>query len=278
MSTKKIFDPEANSLRIRKIIKVINYGTNCSTLFFKDEFVSDAIAGQYLMVWSVGCDEIPLSVSHVANGICGITVKAIGNATNRLCSTSKGQSLGIRGPFGGGYGIRGKNPLLAVGGIGVAGIHLLIDKMIQKKIFPTVVIGTRTASENIFHQEFVDLSKKGLLAYVPASDDGSLGQRGFASKIVDKLVSRSSFDQIYGCGPEKMLYALFNIAVRNDIKIQLSLERYMKCAIGICGQCALDGSGLLVCRDGPVFNKEDLMKSSDFGKYSRNASGKKLPI
>jgi len=278
MSTKKVFDPEANSLRIRKIIKVINCGANCSTLFFKDEFVSDAIAGQYLMVWSVGCDEVPLSVSHVAGGVCGITVKAIGDTTNRLCSISKDQSLGIRGPFGEGYRITGKNPLLVAGGIGVAGINLLVDKMIQKKIFPTVVIGARTGSENIFHKEFVDLSKKGLLTYFPASDDGSLGQKGFASQIVDELVSRSSFDQIYGCGPEKMLYALFNIALRNDIKIQLSLERYMKCAIGICGQCALDGSGLLVCRDGPVFSKDDLMKSSDFGKYNRSASGRKFPI
>jgi dihydroorotate dehydrogenase electron transfer subunit len=278
MTGKKVFDPKANLLRIRKIIKVTSYGSNCSTLFFEDEFVSDAIPGQYLMIWVIGCDEVPLSVSHVAGGMCGITVKAVGDTTNRLCAIAESQSLGVRGPFGEGYEIIGKKPLLAAGGIGVAGIHLLVDKMLQKKMFPTVVVGTRTGSENIFHKEFENLKKRGLLSYFPASDDGSIGQKCFASEIVEQLTRETAFDHIYGCGPEKMLYDLFDISFKKDIGIQLSLERYMKCAIGICGQCALDDSGLLVCRDGPVFSRDDLLRSSDFGKYTRSASGIKLPI
>ncbi len=278
MTSKKIFNPQANSLRIRNVIKVTSYGENCSTLFFEDEFVSEAIPGQYLMIWFVGCDEVPMSISHVDDGICGITVKAVGDTTKRLCSISKSQSLGIRGPYGEGFKILGKKPLLAAGGIGVSGIRLLVDKMLQKKMFPTVVVGTRTGSENSFHKEFVELGKKGLLSYFPTSDDGTIGQKCFASMMIRQLVNEAFFDQIYGCGPEKMLYDLFDIALKNSIRMQLSLERYMKCAIGICGQCALDGSGFLVCRDGPVFSGDDLLKSSDFGKYTRSASGKKFSI
>jgi len=210
--------------------------------------------------------------------LCGVTVKDVGDTTKFLCSIKEGSSLGIRGPFGVGYKIRGKKPLIAAGGIGIAGLRLLAYKMVNKGIFPTIVIGARTSSENIFHREFEDLGRKGLLEYLPITDDGSLGQKGLASQAVKELISSQSFDQLYGCGPERMLYEIFKIAVQNKIQLQLSLERYMKCAIGICGQCALDDSGLLVCKDGPVFSRNDLLRSSDFGRYIRSASGKKFPI
>ena len=279
MVSKKLFDLDANTLRIRDVARVLRYGTKYSTIFFSDEHALRAEAGQYLMVWVVGDDEIPLSVSHIEdNGLCGVTVKGVGRTTDALCSISEGSKLGIRGPFGRGYKIKGKKPLLVAGGIGVASIRLLAIKMIKLKVFPTLVVGTRNMHENIFHNEFLDLNRNGLLRYIPVADDGSLGEKVLASEKVEGLVKVERFDQLYGCGPEKMLYSIFNIALRERMQVQLSLERYMKCAIGICGQCSLDDSGLLVCEDGPVFGNKDLLKSKDFGRFTRTASGEKLPI
>ncbi|MGQ9780767.1 MAG: dihydroorotate dehydrogenase electron transfer subunit [Nitrososphaeria archaeon] len=279
MKSLKTFDRLANVVRVVEVVKVLNFGPRFTSIMFRDEYAAAAVPGQYLMVWLIGDDEIPLSISHAEKGsLCGITVKDVGKTTKQLCAIKAGESLGIRGPFGRGYLIRGKRPLLVAGGVGVAGIRLLTYTMIEREIAPTVVVGSRTASENIFHKEFVGLEGQGLLTYIPVTDDGSLGQQSLASQTVEKLVHERPFDQIYGCGPEKMLYALFQVALRERIGLQLSLERYIKCAAGICGQCVLDESGLLVCRDGPVFDKKELMASSDFGRFVRVASGKKIPI
>ncbi len=279
MKVRNSLELNSASVRIRKIGEVRKYGDFYSTLFFRDKKSSIAVPGQYLMVWVIGHDEIPLSISHVTEKeICGITTKDVGETTRLLCSLKKDDILGVRGPFGKGYSLRGKKPLLVAGGIGVAGIHLLAHKLIEKKIVPTLIIGSKTSTENIFHNGFVNLSKRGLLDYFPTTDDGSLGEKGTATDLAQKLLEHNKFDQLYGCGPEKMLYSLFKIAVSSKIEPQLSLERYMKCAVGICGQCVLDGSGLLVCEDGPVFGKDDLQKSSDFGRYIRTPSGKKISI
>jgi dihydroorotate dehydrogenase electron transfer subunit len=81
---------------------------------------------------------------------------------------------------------------------------------------------------------------------------------------------------LYACGPEKMLVALHRLCLEHGVPGQFSLERYMKCGFGICGQCALDD--LLVCQDGPVFTAEQLKGVRDFGRTHRSATGRALPI
>jgi len=69
-----------------------------------------------------------------------------------------------------------------------------------------------------------------------------------------------------------MMYKLAQNCAKRKIPIECSLERFMKCGTGVCGQCAVDG--LLVCKDGPVFSGETLLKTRDFGKFHRGPSGK----
>jgi dihydroorotate dehydrogenase electron transfer subunit len=102
-----------------------------------------------------------------------------------------------------------------------------------------------------------------------------LGFKGFATKAVEKLVNASDFDTMYTCGPEIMMAGLHNIARKSKIQFQASLERFMKCGCGICGTCAMDPTGQLVCADGPVFTGEQLAKLTNFGKYHRDAVGMK---
>jgi dihydroorotate dehydrogenase electron transfer subunit len=74
-----------------------------------------------------------------------------------------------------------------------------------------------------------------------------------------------------------MMREVLNIVREKKIPAQFSLERYMKCGIGLCGSCALDPPGLLVCKDGPVFDAEKI-KDTEFGNYKRDASGSKVKI
>ncbi|MCX8188572.1 MAG: dihydroorotate dehydrogenase electron transfer subunit [Nitrososphaeria archaeon] len=269
---------EYTIMRRISVLDVKRYDGHFAILYFKDRYAYRSIPGQYVMIWVPGCDEIPLSVSHAEDGVCAVTVKNVGEATSRLCNFNVGEQLGIRGPFGRGFKCIGVNPLIVAGGVGVAGLRLLLYKFIRKSVVPTLVVGTKTFKENIFHEEFLKLSKNNLLVYYPVTEDGSLGERGLASEVAEKLISLNDYDQVYCCGNEKMLYNMFNIVLDKKFGAQFSLERYIKCAVGICGQCVLDDEGLLVCKDGPVFSKNVLRRIKDFGHFSRNSSGKKFQI
>ena len=92
------------------------------------------------------------------------------------------------------------------------------------------------------------------------TDDGSYGLKGTTVDVMSNLVRNNTFDCVYTCGPELMMKGVVEIANKNSIPVQASLERYMKCGIGICGSCCLDSS--LVCQDGTVFNGKQTLKDS----------------
>ena len=88
---------------------------------------------------------------------------------------------------------------------------------------------------------------------------------------MEELLNENKFDAIYTCGPEIMMYKTVNLAISNQITVQASLERMMKCGVGICGSCCIGQD--LVCRDGTVFDGEYLAKNSEFGHLQRTKSG-----
>jgi dihydroorotate dehydrogenase electron transfer subunit len=108
-----------------------------------------------------------------------------------------------------------------------------------------------------------------------STDDGTKGYKGYASDLAKNILSKEKFDAVYTCGPETMMKSLLSSC--KTIPLQASLERYMKCSIGICGQCCI-GNGLRVCADGPIFSGKILQQVKDFGLYRRDPAGRKIPI
>jgi len=107
-----------------------------------------------------------------------------------------------------------------------------------------------------------------------STDDGSEGFHGFVSDLAAKLLHEERFDMVLTCGPEVMMKKVVDAANARRVPVQASLERYMKCGIGICDACAFDDK--LVCYDGPVFGGEELAKSQDFGRWRRDISGRRV--
>ena len=87
------------------------------------------------------------------------------------------------------------------------------------------------------------------------------------------LLEDKSYDFAFVCGPEIMMKGIYEILEDAEITAEYSLERYMKCALGICGQCCVDNTGWRICVEGPVFKNEKIEEISEFGKYRRNAAG-----
>jgi dihydroorotate dehydrogenase electron transfer subunit len=228
-------------------------------------------SGQFFMIWVPGVDEIPMSVSQWEPPTAGISIQAIGEATKALVNLNEGEWLGIRGPFGSYFAADSKKALVVGGGIGMAPLRFLVSELLNHGADVTLLVAAKTQSQLLTYDFAGRIDSK--LHVKIATDDGSMGSTGLATDVAEELVKSTKFDTIYTCGPELMMVGLFNLAQKENIRFQASLERYMKCGCGICGTCAMDPTGVLVCKDGPVFTSKDLAELEEFGKYSRDATG-----
>ena len=136
-------------------------------------------------------------------------------------------------------------------------------------ISSTFIIGIKNSSELFFEDRIKDCGAEIRIS----TDDGSKGYKGLASDLAKELLCKEKFTSVLTCGPEIMMKSLLGLC--SDISFQASLERYMKCGVGICSQCCI-GQGLRVCVEGPVFDGETLKNIEEFGLYRRDASGRKI--
>lgn len=230
--------------------------------------------GQFFMIWIPGVGEKPYACSRFCEKNMEITVRHVGPFSGKLQSLKKGDMIGLRGPYGKGCFIpKGRNPCFVAGGLGIVPLIPLIESMKGSSRKVTVILGAKTKEDLVF-AERVKSSGADLRI---VTDDGSAGEKAFPQQIMPALLKEKKTDQVYCCGPEVMMREVLNVVQENNIPAQFSLERYMKCGIGLCGSCALDPSGLLVCRDGPVFDSEKI-KDTEFGKYRRDAAGSKINL
>jgi len=252
-------------MQICEIKKIIEHNSIHKTFFF--DLKMKATAGQFVMIWIPGIDEIPMSLSYIGKEIA-ITVEKVGEATEALHNMKEGDKVGIRGPYGKGFEIVGRKALFIAGGTGIAPLLPLIKKYEGEK---HVVLGARTKELLLFSDELEEISSLHI-----STDDGSFGFKGFASDLAREIMEKEEFDIVYTCGPEIMMKKVLDLSMEKNVQMQASLERYMKCGVGICDSCAIDGYH--VCKDGPVFDSSILAKIKDFGKWKRNEAGKRVEI
>lgn len=247
---------------IRTIKEVIEESPSVKTFLVDKEF--DFKPGQFAMVWIPGVDEKPFGFSTKT----GFSVAKVGEFTEKMHSLKEGDSIGVRGPYGSYFEPFGDKVLAIAGGIGGAPIISAVEEFSKMNIDVTAIVGARTKEELLFLDRF---EKSGNV--FPCTDDCSFGFPGFTTEKMKELLNEEKFDLIITCGPEIMMKKVVEIAKDHKIPVQISMERYMKCGIGICGQCCVDDQGLCVCKDGPVFWGEKLKFITEFGCYKRDASG-----
>jgi len=227
------------------VLRVVEHGPDTRSLVVSAPF--DALPGQFLMAWLPGVGEKPFSISELHAGELEITVKALGPVSRALCALRPGDRVGLRGPYGSAFRVEGPAVLLG-GGIGIAPIRFLARSLERERRTALVLLGARTAAEHIFIEDFLRQGARF------ATDDGSLGHRGFVTDLLLDL-PLSADTTLCACGPEPMLRAVRRIARDLELPAQLSLERVMKCGLGLCGACCLEGSGVRCCVEGPVVSE-----------------------
>ena len=268
-----------NQLRIVRIQKVRSESPRVNTIFFSDDLCVRAKAGQFVMVWIPGVDEIPLSLSSIGvDGLSSVTVAEVGEATKALNEKRAGDLIGIRGPFGNHFEIVGERALVIGGGIGMAPLMPLIENLIEERQERIIVIlGAKTRKELIFLDQLEKLSSKVNLEIIAVTEDGSYGIRGIATEAAERVLSSEKFDMIYTCGPEKMIRNIYLLTKQYETPLQASLERIMRCAMGICGSCVI--GKYRVCKDGPIFNFAQLKEVEvELGRFKRGFSGERIAV
>ncbi len=221
--------------------------------------------GQFFMVWIPRLDEKPYAVSRLDSERVEITVQPRGPFSRRLAAMRPGAMVGLRGPFGRGFWhldrYQGSDRVALIGGgCGMAVLAPLAERLNAAH----VVQGARTAGGLLYRERFPQ--------QVFFTDDGSAGRKGFPSQWLQEAVADDALHMVYTCGPELMMKAVEDVCRGSSVDCQVCLERYMKCGIGVCGQCDCDGRR--VCVEGPVFELAELTDMPSFGRHRRDRTGR----
>jgi len=261
-----------NRLRIVKIQDVKEENSTVKTFTFRDKHCAKAKPGQFVMVWIPGVDEIPMSLSSIStDGISSITVAEVGEATKALHKKKVGEVLGIRGPYGNGFALTKGNVMIVGGGTGLTPLVPLAESLVRLSAKIVFMVGAKTWDDLFF------LDKIGTVVpeVAATTEDGSYGLKGFVTELAEQILEKQRFDMIYACGPEQMMFKMFLSSELHNTPFQASLERYIRCGIGICGSCCM--GEYRICRDGPVFSGEQLRKARhEFGLFKREVDGNKV--
>lgn len=203
--------------------------------------------GQFVMVWCPRIGEKPYTIASKNS----ITVKfRQGPVSWRLCNLKPGDQIGIRGPLGNGFKIN-QNPegesLIVAGGTGLACVSPIVD------FLPNIIIhyGEKTFEDQIYKERLKDAN---LYFY---TEDGTSEFEGYPTDDLAYYIESEHVTEVYCCGPKPLIEKTLKVCRELNVHCQVAMEAYMKCAIGLCGSCTC-GKGLLVCKDGPVFESVDL--------------------
>ena len=228
-------------------------------------------AGQFTMLDAFGVGEVPISISGdpTRPGPLEHTIRGVGAVTHALITAHPGAVLGVRGPFGTSWDVldgAGGDVVLVAGGIGLAPLRpALLELLAHRERFNRVVLlyGARTPEDILFGDELRTWARDHGVVVEVTVDNGQHAWRGKVG-LVTRLVPRAGFDArntlALVCGPETMMsYAAAALVDRGVPvhRVRLSMERNMKCGVGLCGHCQL--RELFVCVDGPVLGYDRLV-------------------
>ncbi len=218
--------------------------------------------GQFAMVYAFGVGEVPISVSALRGRHGGLvhTVRAVGAVSTALYGLRAGDRVGVRGPYGTGWDLEaaaGHDVLVVAGGIGLAPLRPVVHAVLDRPAAYgrlAVLVGARSPDDLVYGEELVRWSDSAQVAVtVDRPGPGWHGAVGVVTTLLDRFAIAPERTRASVCGPEVMIRHTARALMDRGLpphRIQVSLERNMRCGTGHCGHCQL--GPLLLCRDGPV--------------------------
>jgi NAD(P)H-flavin reductase len=221
--------------------------------------------GQFSMLWTFGVGEVPISISGDPGTPRQLvyTIRSVGKTTASLVSCRPGDAIGVRGPFGSAWPLeraRGKDVLVVAGGIGLAPLRGVIYQVLaQPAEYGRLIVlyGARTPRDVLYPKELAAWSKRPnvtVLSTVDRSGRTWRGHVGVVTTLIPRLQLQPGRTIAMVCGPEVMMRFVARALIERGLlpkDVFLSMERNMKCGVGLCGHCQWGPH--FICKDGPVF-------------------------
>ena len=223
------------------------------------EAAEAAVSGQFL---HIQCGENtlrrPISIGGIRGDELTVIFEVQGTGTRWLRERKNGDALNVLGPLGHGFP---KNPgkvLLVGGGVGVPPMYFAAQRIRNCD----AVLAFRSADRAMLTEEFGGLCQTLRIM----SDDGSIGEKGFAAQGAAELLKTGGYDAVFACGPKIMLKTTYEAAKAAGVPCYVSMEERMGCGVGACLGCSVpvidqDGARHMkrACADGPVFRGEEVL-------------------
>jgi NAD(P)H-flavin reductase len=227
--------------------------------------------GQYTMLYVFGVGEVPISISGDPGRPQTLvhTIRAVGAVTRALVGLLPGDVIGVRGPFGSGWPVAeavDRDLLVVAGGIGLAPLRpVLYEAMTRRSEIGRValVYGARSPSDLLYRNELEDWEQRPDLhveVTVDVSERDWRGDVGMVTGVLPRVQVEPGRTRAMLCGPEVMMKVVARELLAAGLPpedIHVSVERNMKCAIGLCGHCQFGSD--FVCSGGPVFRYSDVV-------------------
>ena len=212
----------------------------------------------------------PLGIHRVVKGGIELLYEVVGRGTGLISGMKEKDACDLIGPLGNGFDVplRPCASILVGGGNGVAPLLFLAEELAKKRARLYILIGGCSKRHILCEKDF---KKTGAKVFV-TTEDGSRGHKGLITHLLTELLRKTKDERrttIYACGPTGMLKAVSEIARDSRLSCQVSLEERMACGVGVCLGCpvrikrghGLEGAGYeyrMVCKDGPVFDAEEI--------------------
>ncbi len=239
------------------------------------EPIKDAIApyksGQFNMLTAYKVGEIAISISSEPDHTKRImhTIRDVGAVSHAIASYNVGDLIGVRGPFGTDWQTSEPGDfdyVIIAGGIGLAPLRGAIFELAKKlggKKNVNLLLGARSPDQIIYSADLKHLEALGVnvCKTVDIADATWKGSVGLVTELISKAIFNPENTRVLICGPEIMIRFSARTITKagiNPQSILVSLERNMQCGVGLCGHCQL--GPYLICRDGPVFPWEPVIK------------------
>ena len=257
------------TIRIKKIVEETPL---VRSYFF--EYPHRAQPGQFINLWLPGVDEKPMSIAYDDGKDYMISVAAIGPMTKELAKKKVGDTFGVRGPFGTHFSWKPKQRIaMLAGGYGAGPLYFAAKRAAEDGCTIDFFLGARSKDHLLFSKL---ISKIPNTKFFPSTDDGSHGFKGHnVACWKEQIANGAKYDLVMTCGPERMMKGVSDLAYGKNIDAQISIERYMKCGVGICGNCVVDDLGITTCQRGTVMDNATARKIKEFGVYHRDSVGRK---
>lgn len=229
-------------------------------------------AGQFNMLYKFGVGEAAISISGDPTSPNPLihTIRAVGTVTKAMSKLKVGDTIGVRGPYGSCWPVeaaKGNDVLIIAGGIGLAPLRPVIYQVLAErrkygKVF--LLYGTRTPEDMLYRAELEKWRARFDMEVLVTVDRASSewhGNVGVVTTLLKKLVLDPDDTVAMICGPEIMMRFVAMDLIKKELgleRIHVSMERNMKCGIGLCGHCQYGPT--FICKDGPVYTYDRVIE------------------